>query len=244
MAIGMKLAAALALAATGTAVPAQAQGACWATRDMQAASVRQMQTMLMVAALRCKAAGIDVSADYNSFVTVQKEALAAEDMVIKRHFANAGGTQSDYDHFTTALANGYGDGQTSEASCAEASALAHDGAAVASLAALESMANARIFPAALPGGSCEAPAAATLAAAAPAAGPTPAAAPVVVASATPAAALPPIIPLAAPIEPVRPVSLPADVVAAMTVLARFQVAQAAAPAAPASTATLVASAAH
>lgn len=223
MGIKRHLAAALALAATGAAMPAQAQ--CWGVHDMQAASVRQMQTMLMVAALRCKAAGIDVSAEYNGFVTAQKETLAAEDMVIKRHFADAGGTQSDYDHFTTALANGYGDGQTSEATCAEAAALAHDGATVASLVALETMANARVFPAALPGGSCTAPATPVLALARPVAEPGL----VVVATAPPATMLPPIVKIAAPVEPGQPVSLPADVVAAMTVLARFQVAQAAPP---------------
>ncbi len=117
-------------------MPAQAQGHCWAEREVAAAQVREMQTMLMVAALRCRAAHIDISSDYNGFITTQKDALEHANLVIKQHFAAAGGEQADYDHFATSLANGFGDDQTNESSCAEASALAHD-ATPAAPAAIE-----------------------------------------------------------------------------------------------------------
>jgi hypothetical protein len=204
--------AALALAATGTAVPAQAQGHCWAEREVAAAQVRAMQTMLMVATLRCQAAHIDISADYNGFVAAQKDALERANLAIKRHFAAAGGAQSDYDRFATSLANGFGDEQTGESSCAEASALAHEAAAVAP-GALEAMALARIFPTALPDGSCAAPAGGVMLAAAP-----------VAATARPEPQ-PTLIALAPPPPDAAPVTLPADVVAAMTVMARFQATQ-------------------
>jgi hypothetical protein len=207
-----KLVASLALAAMGAAAPAQA--ACWTARDAGAAQVREMQTMLMVAALRCRAAHIDISADYDGFVIAQKDAITAANLVIKQHFAAQGGNQADYDRFATSLANGFGDDATTEATCAEAAALAHDGSAAAP-AQLQQVADARVFPASLPGGVCEAPAR-----------------PVVMAAATPAKAepLPPVIALAAPPAVQQPVTLPADVVAALTVLAHYGAAEVAAPA--------------
>jgi hypothetical protein len=206
-------AAALALCGMGTAVPAQAK--CWNDREVASAQVREMQTMLMVAALRCRAAHIDISADYGTFVVAQKDAIDHANLVIKTHFAQAGGQQSDYDRFATSLANGFGDDETTEASCAEAVRLAHDGAAVTA-DALEAMAAARVFPAVLPEGACAAPArtAVTIAAAV---------------APKKDAPLPPIINLAPPPVETAAVQLPADVIAAMTVLARFQAQQAAAP---------------
>jgi hypothetical protein len=217
-----KWAAALVLAATAAAVPAQAQ--CWNVRETGAAQVREMQTMLMVAALRCRAAHIDISADYDGFVIAQKEAISAANLVIKQHFAGAGGTQADYDRFATSLANGFGDDATTEASCAEAAALAHEGSAAAP-GQLRQVAEARVFPASLPGGMCEAPAT-----------------PVIMASAGPARAeaQPPVIALAAPLQAPQPVTLPNDVVAALTVMAHYRQADAAARAEPAITQTALA----
>lgn len=146
-------AAALALAAMGAAVPLQAQARCWTPREASAAQLRQMQTMLMVAALRCRAARLDITADYDDFVASQRGALTNANIAIKQHFADEGGSQADYDRFATSLANGFGDDQTSEGSCAEAAMLAHD-ASMMPPAALEPLAAARLFPVALPGGVC------------------------------------------------------------------------------------------
>lgn len=204
-----KWVAGVVLAATGAAVPAQA--GCWNTREASAAQVREMQTMLMVAALRCRAAHIDISADYDSFIIAQRDAITTANLAIKQHFAAAGGAQADYDRFATSLANGFGDDATTEASCAEAAALAHEGSAVAP-AQLQQVADARVFPTSLPGGVCDAPAK-----------------PMTMALATPAKdeALPPVVALAAPPTASQPVTLPADVVAALTVLAHYRAAEAA-----------------
>jgi hypothetical protein len=219
-------AAALALAGTAVALPAQAQAHCWADREVAAAQVRDMQTMLMVAALRCRAAHIDISADYDGFVTTQKVAIDQANLAIKQHFAQAGGAQSDYDHFATSLANVFGDDETSEATCAEASALAHEASSTAPTG-LGALAMARVFPAALPGGSCAAPVGGTLAA--------------VSAAPTKLEAQPVLIALAAPTPAAAaPVTLPADVVTAMTVMARYQATQGAAASAPVLTAAVVA----
>lgn len=192
------------------AIPARAASPCWGDREVSAARVREMQTVLMVAALRCRAAGIDISADYNGFVTAQRGALAVANLVIKEHFAANGGSQSDYDRFATSLANGHGDDETTDATCAEASALAHDGAAAVADGLLQ-LATLRVFPVALPGGSCAAPAMTSNA------------------PSTGTEALPPIVMAMAPPAPRAPVTLAPDVVAALTVLARYQ----SAPPAPA-----------
>ncbi len=196
----------------------QAAPSCWQARELSAARIRQMQTMLMVATLRCRAAHLDISDDYNAFMTAQGAAVSAANLLIKQHFAQAGMTQTDYDHFTTALANGYGDDQTDAGACADAAALAHE-AMAAGAGGLDRVAVARLFPAAMPGGACDGPSAPVLA------GTEPAKA---VARAEP---LPPVLALAPPAPPASaPVTLPADVVAALTVMARFHDAQMVAPA--------------
>ena len=195
-----RVGAAIAAVALVAGTAAQAAPSCWRAGEVQAARVRQMQTMLMVATLRCRAARLDIVADYDAFVTRQNAAIAAANRRIKQHFAAAGGAQADYDRFATSLANGFGDDETSEASCAEAAALARDGSAAVDDAALDGLAAARLFPAALEGGACDGPATPQLAKAV--TGP----APVVMLAAAPRA----------------PVTLPADVVAALTVMARFR----------------------
>lgn len=222
------LGVAAATIALCTGIAAQAAPSCWQDHEVSAARMRQMQTMLMVATLRCRAAHLDISEDYNAFMTAQGATVSAANLVIKQHFAQAGGTQADYDHFATSLANGYGDDETDQASCADAAALAHEAMAATEAGALDRVAAARLFPAAMPGGMCSAPAAAAVAAAA---APKP-------------RALPPVLAVLAP-APVSPtpaaVSLPDDVVAALTVMARFRDKEAVASAAPANAApTLVA----
>lgn len=216
--------AAAAILSILSTTAAQASTSCWGGRELSAAHVRQMQTMLMVATLRCRAARIDISPEYNGFITAQNPAITAANMVIKQHFAQAGGAQSDYDRFATSLANGYGDDDTSAASCAEAAALAHEAAAVTDAGALDRVVAARLFPAALPGGLCEAPAMPIARAAPSPVEPSP---------------LPPLLALAAP-EPLpataQPVALPAEVLAALAVMARFHDAQTA-PAEPAALAS-------
>ncbi|TVV75070.1 hypothetical protein [Sphingomonas solaris] len=149
-----RAAAACALFGLGLAAPAGA--ACWSTKERSAAQVRELQTMLMVASLRCRAAGIDITPDYNSFVRAARETIEGANLAIKTHFAAEGGSQADYDRFTTALANAYGDGQTDAATCAEAVETAH--AATMTPTEMARLASARLFPRRLPGDTCAIPA--------------------------------------------------------------------------------------
>ncbi len=226
--IGKAGALALGLTLVVTTTAAQATPSCWQAREVSAARVRQMQTMLMVATLRCRAAHLDISTDYNAFMTAQGQAVSAANLVIKQHFAQSGMTQVDYDHFATTLANGYGDDETNAGACTDAAALAHEAMAATETGGLDRVAAARLFPAAVPGGACDGPGAPVVAMA----DPVPAA--TIALKVAKAEPLPPVLALAAPSPlPVAsaPVTLPADVVAALTVMARFHDAQLVAPAA-------------
>lgn len=122
MALG---AAAIALCLGSTAAPA-ASASCWTQADVSAAKVRELQTRLMVAALRCRANGMNILATYNNFVAAGKGAIVAANERLKAHFMAAGPVagQRDYDRYTTSLANAYGAAETGPESCAEASSLA------------------------------------------------------------------------------------------------------------------------
>src|SRR3954451_4143092 len=103
------LAFSAALALLG-AQPAQAAMDCWNTQQASAAKVRDLQSRLMVAALRCKAMGYDVLATYNDFIRRNREALQATNGIIRAQFATGYGKDADvyYDRFATSLANHYG----------------------------------------------------------------------------------------------------------------------------------------
>ena len=86
---------------------------CWTTTDYEAAGVREMETMLMVAALRCRTEGGTLLADYNAFVNKGRPALVEINNRLRTHFARAVGPAkalNAYDGFVTSLANRYGAG--------------------------------------------------------------------------------------------------------------------------------------
>jgi len=93
---------------------ARAQGAgCWTLADFEAAGVREMETMLMVAALRCRTEGGTLLADYNAFVVKGRPALIEINNRLRGHFVRAVGpvkALNAYDGFVTSLANRYGAG--------------------------------------------------------------------------------------------------------------------------------------
>src|SRR5258705_327175 len=82
----------------------------WSQADRSAATIREFQTRLMVAALRCRAAGINVLASYNQFIGADRAELAAANDRLKTHFksANPVSGDRDYDRYTTSLANASG----------------------------------------------------------------------------------------------------------------------------------------
>lgn len=155
--VSARLGAALALLA-GLALPSQAVRACWSEADVDAARIRDLQSRLMVATLRCQAAGIDVTDDYNRFVIANRETLRGINGVLMTVFRSGAGeeAQTEYDRFATALANHYGGGATSPRICAATARLAGEAAAargsVARLVALHSRAG---LPSPLPRAGCE-----------------------------------------------------------------------------------------
>jgi hypothetical protein len=205
-----------ALAATAASVPANA--GCWAEAEASAAQVRELQTLLMVSTLRCAAAGINIAPEYNRFVASARVPLQDANATIKRHFSG-GEDDSGYDRFTTTLANHYGAGATTAGTCAEAAALSQEVAA--NPQALADMARRRISAQALPGGFCQAHAAGVTLASADASAPAlPASAPT--AGVQTAAAI---------TNAATQGAMPADVAAALAVVAGY-LAKQQSPAAP------------
>jgi hypothetical protein len=160
---------AAAAAAAMVAVPAQA--ACWTADEASAAGIRQLQSMLMVTALRCQAAGEGMMVDYNQFVSANRQAIMAENDRIRTHFIHAQGAvlgQHAYDSFTTSMANGYGAGEGAPTSCNGAADLAREASAMAgSRDALLLLVSRLQLEARLPEGRCEARAPMAVASAAP-----------------------------------------------------------------------------
>lgn len=100
-----------AMAAIGLTV-ASAQAQCWSGRAIAAAKVRDMETMLMVAALRCRGE-IDILTNYNAFVVSSRKPLTQVNDMLRAHFSADIGAKAGlnaYDGYVTAIANRYGAG--------------------------------------------------------------------------------------------------------------------------------------
>ncbi|MDQ4419557.1 hypothetical protein OOT33_03770 [Sphingobium sp. DEHP117] len=119
--------------------------ACWSDAAYEAAQLRDLDTMLMVATLRCRVKGNDFSADYNRFVVEKRPILAAANTEIQSAFASSVGkvkALGAYDDFMTKIANSYGNGM-SGMSCDDFAALARTAAeAPAARTNLVTLANA------------------------------------------------------------------------------------------------------
>ena len=151
--------AALVAGAMMTCVPAtaSAQAGCWNQIQVAAAKVRDLQSRLMVATLRCSAMGKIVAAAYNRFLAANRETIRSANAVLMGQFQTVHGRQAQvhYDRFTTTLANIYGDDATSRSVCAETVVLADEAAQARGNAdALIAIADRLGFVAALPGGQC------------------------------------------------------------------------------------------
>ena len=106
-------------------MPAQAAMGCWNSTQVAAAKVRDLQSRLMVATLRCQAMGADVTEPYNRFVRANRETIQGANAVLLAQFRSGYGSQgqTQYDRFATALANIYGADATDHAICADTAAL-------------------------------------------------------------------------------------------------------------------------
>jgi hypothetical protein len=149
----------LCAATVAAVVTAPIQAACWKADEASAAGVRELQSMLMVAALRCQVAGHPIMNDYNQFVQANRTTIGAMNDRIKAHFIRtfgAVGGQRAYDSFTTSMANGYGAAASSADVCADADSLAREGAGMSgSLEGLQLLAERQGLIAKLPEGLCE-----------------------------------------------------------------------------------------
>lgn len=150
----------IVLAATAAAiVTAPIHAACWKSEEASAAGVRELQSMLMVAALRCQVAGHPMMGDYNDFVQSNRGAISAMNDRLKAHFIHSFGPvggQRAYDSFTTSMANGYGAAASGADVCGDADTLAREGAALrGSVEGLMLLAERQGLVAKLPEGLCE-----------------------------------------------------------------------------------------
>ena len=129
MIISMALGA--ALVATGSAQAAT----CWDKTSYEAAQLRDFDTMLMVATLRCRINSVDFSDDYNRFVRDKRPILAQANIDIRAQFARTVGEAQSlgaYDDFMTKVANGYGGG-SEHMTCADYAAMAKSAADASSV---------------------------------------------------------------------------------------------------------------
>lgn len=150
---GLLCAAAMLLCA----VPANAAMGCWNETQVAAAKVRDLQSRLMVASLRCAAMGVDVTPAYNRFVVANRETIQGANRIILAQFRAGHGGEAElyYDRFATALANIYGDDATDREVCAQTAMAAEEGAAAAGdIARLVALGDRFGPPPALPGGQC------------------------------------------------------------------------------------------
>jgi hypothetical protein len=111
----MKHASLAAVAATclltfSTVSQSHAAASCWQPFEVEAARVRDLQTLLMMTTLKCGSAGSAIEAQYNSFVAKKKTLLVSHNNVLKARFMRENGIgqgQAAYDSFTTGLANSH-----------------------------------------------------------------------------------------------------------------------------------------
>lgn len=97
----------------GATLAGQAQAACWTPRQVAAAQIRDLDAMLMVAALRCRSSNPEVVARYNGFVQADRAALQQVNTTLKGHFAAQVGAKASldaFDGYVTKVANKYGAG--------------------------------------------------------------------------------------------------------------------------------------
>lgn len=122
---------ALVLASQISATSALA-GSCWTSGEVHAYQVRGLQTMLMVASLKCTAmGGTATSESYNHFVKVIRPALGTSASLLMARFKKLYGTQaqSAMDSTVTQLANQFSASEISDNICIEATDMAEQTAA-------------------------------------------------------------------------------------------------------------------
>lgn len=148
----------LAIAAACGAVATPAEAACWSHAAYQAAQVRELETMLMVEALRCRRTGANFLPQYNEFVRTSRPALIRVNDTLRSHFASTVGharALDAYDDYVTSVANRYGAG-TEGLDCEDMASIARAAAgAQGSHEALAELARAAEMRPVVHGGRCD-----------------------------------------------------------------------------------------
>jgi hypothetical protein len=116
------VAAGLALMACSVGAATPVAAACWEAEEYEAARMRDLQTVLMVSALKCGRADPTLPAAYNAWVGRAKAKLLEGEQKLLAHFVREG-DKSKYDKFTTALANRYSEYADDPRFCARAKSL-------------------------------------------------------------------------------------------------------------------------
>lgn len=141
-------------ALVAVAVPAgSVQAACWSDKAVTAAKIRDLETMLMVASLRCRGSGQHLLQHYNNFVRHSRPALVRVNDELRTHFAPLGGLNA-YDRYVTKIANRYGAGAEGLTCADMASILAAAESERGSYDGLARLATAARVEPLLPGARC------------------------------------------------------------------------------------------
>ncbi|WP_108810103.1 hypothetical protein [Sphingorhabdus sp. Alg231-15] len=135
-----------------------AQAACWAPAAVDAAHVRDLQSRLMVAALRCAKSEHDVLPHYNRFVRDKKPLLKLGNGILRGHFAQGRNKRQaikHYDRYAVSLANKYGAGSGDLSECKAMKDLANSAADTDSnITSLVNISQFHGLTPNLPGGRC------------------------------------------------------------------------------------------
>ncbi|MGB5484225.1 hypothetical protein [Parasphingorhabdus sp.] len=154
-----KLGKLVAVASLGSMTLAgTAQATCWSPIEVEAATLRELQSRLMVASLRCAKSNHDVLPHYNAFVRNKRHLLISGNDTLKayfgKHHGRKGGVRA-YDSFAVSLANRYGAGSGDLSECESMNELAFSAASSEpSRAALVRIARENGLEPTLPGGRC------------------------------------------------------------------------------------------
>lgn len=147
-----------------------AQAACWTPSEAAAAKVRDLDTMLMVSTLRCRAQAPEMVAKYNALVERHRAPLTEMNARIRAHFAvgvTPRAADAAYDTYVTRMANRYGAG-VGDLSCQSLMAITDDAAIeIADIDGLVAVAERAEVSPDLSEGTCPAPAAVVAVVAAP-----------------------------------------------------------------------------
>lgn len=140
------------------AVSGPAQAKCWTPAEVDSASVRDLQSRLMVAALRCGKSNHDLLPDYNQFVKSKRHLISSSNTVLKKFFAHGRSGKAamrEYDRYAVKLANRYGAGSGDLSECQAMKSLAQSAASSSGhIASLVELANQQATDPHLPGGRC------------------------------------------------------------------------------------------